>query len=164
MTNTHTNTNTNNGAPITDNPTPISGGDAASGIGCALEPVRLVPVRQVLKRAGGVAGWIEVLGEPTAVPELFVIPVRHRDGRYRGSFSLTHARSGFAVASDLDPCWFDNQRATLGELRELAEQLAALQLDWDWTDPATAPTACLTTARAVVQAWRLQAGREDDQR
>ena len=91
----------------------------------------LAPVRQILTRAGGVAGWIEVLGEPTAVPELFVIPVRNRDGRYRGSFSLTHAPSGFAVASDLDPCWFDNQRATLGELRELAD-------NWPrciWTGP-----------------------------
>jgi hypothetical protein len=161
MTNTHTNDPITND-PITDNLTVISG-DAASGIGCALERVNLAPVRQIFNQAGGVAGRIEVLGEPTAVPELFVIPVRNRDGRYRGSFSLTHAPSGFAVASDLDPCWFDNQRATLGELRQLAEQLAALHLDWAWAEPGIAPTDCLTTARATVQAWRLQTGRKDDQ-
>lgn len=160
MTTTTSSTTSSTTAGATGSADPARAGSAD---GCASAHIDLVPVGQILTDTSGVVDRIEVLGEPTAVAELVIIPARDCGGRFRGSFSLTHAPSGYAVARDVDPYLLGERRASVAELRELADELAALNLDWAWTDPATAPHDCLTRAGAAVRAWRRRAGREDDE-
>lgn len=82
----------------------------------------LVPVTIQLS-----TGTAQVLGEVTANPHLLLTPMLSRDGRYTGTFSITHVPTGRQLFQRHD---------FIGA--EVARRVAELVADQDWSsaDPA----------------------------
>lgn len=102
------------------------------------EIVPLTPFAQHTKDGDDAHRRLTIYGEPTAVPELFITPSRARDGRYTGSFALTHIHTGRAVRT--------------GEpylLRDIAERCVGL--DWTFGRVEDFPKATAQGAAAAIR-------------
>lgn len=87
-----------------------------------------VPVNLGVNTDSGARRWVELPGEATAVPQLFITPrvgfLPDHEGAigYGSGYMLVHSPTGYPLLRGLGT----------GELRELAEKLTVI--DWDWSD------------------------------